>query len=179
MNNSITIKPISTEGELWHAEKLYLESFPLAERRETRDWIEYTWNKPEFHNNVIMHGENIVGFISYWEFPDFVYVEHFAMNKAIRGHGIGGKALDQLLLHYNMSKPIILEVEKPTDELSKRRIEFYSRHGFSLRPEQYSQPPYRQHDDPVEMKIMVHTLKPASFTFDATISTLKKEVYGV
>lgn len=177
-NNDIAIRRISTEGELWHAEKLYLENFPLPERRETRDWIEYTWNKPEFHNNMIFHGGNIVGFISYWEFPGFVYVEHFAMSEDIRGHGLGGKALDLLLRKYNSEKPIVLEVEMPTNEVSKRRIDFYRRHGFSLRPEQYFQPPYRKGDETMELKIMVHTPKPASFSFDTTVSTLKREVYG-
>lgn len=177
-NNDIAIRRISTEGELWHAEKLYLESFPLPERRETSDWIEYTWNKPEFHNNVIFHGGNIVGFISYWEFPGFVYVEHFAMNEDMRGHGLGGKALDLLLRKYNSEKPVVLEVEMPADEVSKRRIDFYRRHGFSLRPEQYFQPPYRKGDETMELKIMVHTPKPDSFSFDTTVSTLKREVYG-
>lgn len=177
-NNDIAIRRISTEGELWHAEKLYLESFPLPERRETREWIEYTWNKPEFHNNVILQGESIVGFISYWEFPGFVYVEHFAMSKAVRGRGLGGKALDLLLRKYNSEKPIVLEVEMPADEVSKRRIDFYRRHGFCLRPEQYFQPPYRKGGDTLEMKIMVHALKPASFSFGTTVSTLRKEVYG-
>ena len=64
--NDIVIKRISSEEELWFAERLYLSSFPDGERREIADWIRYTWTKPEFFNNIIEYGGERVGFISYW-----------------------------------------------------------------------------------------------------------------
>ena len=36
--NDIVIKRISSEEELWFAERLYLSSFPDGERREIADW---------------------------------------------------------------------------------------------------------------------------------------------
>ena len=73
--NDIVIKRISSEEELWFAERLYLSSFPDGERREIADWIRYTWTKPEFFNNIIEYGGERVGFISYWGLDDFLYVE--------------------------------------------------------------------------------------------------------
>ena len=87
--NDIVIKRISSEEELWFAERLYLSSFPDGERREIADWIRYTWTKPEFFNNIIEYGGERVGFISYWGLDDFLYVEHFAMDSRIRGKGYG------------------------------------------------------------------------------------------
>ena len=40
--------------------------------------------------------------------------------------------------------PVVLEVEMPTDEMSKRRIGFYERLGFELDNQVYHQPPYAQ-----------------------------------
>ena len=92
--NDIVIKRISSEEELWFAERLYLSSFPDGERREIADWIRYTWTKPEFFNNIIEYGRERVGFISYWGLDDFLYVEHFAMDSRIRGKGYGGFAIE-------------------------------------------------------------------------------------
>ena len=39
---------------------------------------------------------------------------------------------------------IILEVERPEDEMSTRRIAFYQRCGFTLCNQDYLQPPYRK-----------------------------------
>ena len=58
------------------------------------------------------------------------YGEHFAVDPDERGGGYGGKALR--LLCEELQTPVVLEVELPFDEMSRRRIGFYQRSGFTL-----------------------------------------------
>ena len=56
----------------------------------------------------------------------------------------------------DISLPVVLEVEMPRikGDITHRRIAFYRRQGFSLRRMPYKQPPYRQGDDWLPMKLM-------------------------
>lgn len=117
------------------------------------------------------------GFLTAWDFNDFIYLEHFAIDEAARNGGIGGKALKQFLASCRV--PIVLEVEIPTDDLSKRRIGFYERLGFQLDTHLYYQPPYRQGGPTLEMRLMTYGDLPLSASFEAVKTTLYKNVYGV
>lgn len=68
------------------------------------------------------------GFLAVWEFESFIYIEHFAVDPALRNSGTGSAMLQELVKQYQ--KPICLEVELPEDELTRRRIGFYERNGF-------------------------------------------------
>ena len=49
---------------------------------------------------------------------------------------------------------LLLEVELPEEELSRRRIGFYERCGFTLHPYEYLQPPYHAEGEPFPLRIM-------------------------
>lgn len=117
------------------------------------------------------------GFLTAWDFNDFIYIEHFAIDEAARNGGIGGKALKQFLA--SCHAPVVLEVEIPTDDLSKRRIGFYERLGFRLDTHIYYQPPYRQGGPTLEMRLMTYGDLPLSASFETVKTTLYKNVYGV
>lgn len=68
--------------------------------------------------------------IASWDFDDFVFLEHFAVDPARRSGGIGGQMLDAMLAH--CGKRACLEAELPETELAARRIGFYERHGFTV-----------------------------------------------
>lgn len=91
---------------------------------------EYTDRTGNFYNNIIFDNETPVGFITYWDFNDFYYVEHFAIDPTLRNGGYGKKTLDYLCKE--LDRPIVLEVEMPVEEMAKRRINFYQRQGFVL-----------------------------------------------
>lgn len=171
----IEIKRIATEQELWHAQKYYLSSFPADERRETEEWIRLSYSQPKFFNNVIMLDGTIVGFIAYWNFENFLYVEHFAVDSAIRGKGIGGLTIDKLC--ENAGKTVVLEVELPCDEISRRRIAFYERHGLRLCDRKYVQPPYDSDKNSLEMKLMWRGEKDIDDDFNNIVDCLYKKVY--
>ena len=40
-------------------------------------------------------------------------------------------------------KPVILEIDQPVDEISRRRQAFYERAGFATNPHAHVHPPYR------------------------------------
>ena len=87
------------------------------------------------------------GFLAVWEFESFIYIEHFAVDPALRNSGTGSAMLQELVKQYQ--KPICLEVELPEDELTRRRIGFYERNGFVFNEYPYIQPPISKGKSPV------------------------------
>lgn len=169
----ITIERIKTANSLEYSfvEELLISAFPVAERRELDLQRDFTDNNPLFHNCVVRHEGNLVGFISYWDFDDFCYVEHFAISPNARNGGYGKKVL--LQLEKMLEKPIVLEVELPEDEMSKRRIGFYSRLGYELWNVEYLQPPYRKGDKFLPMHIMVK----GELNCEKDYSRIKDKIY--
>ena len=94
------------------------------------------------------------GFLAVWEFESFIYIEHFAVDPALRNSGTGSAMLQELVKQYQ--KPICLEVELPEDELTRRRIGFYERNGFVFNEYPYIQPPISKGKSPVPLRIMTY-----------------------
>lgn len=161
------------------AEALYEKSFPEEERRDSREWHDYWLNRKEFSIWAILTDENVfAGFISYWQFDEFVYVEHFAISPTLRSNGIGGKALEHFISQYS-SQPILLEVEEPCNDIAARRIAFYERHHFTLLSNPYLQPPYRPGGAAVPLHIMCTMPQVVKSKYEELVSILHREVYGV
>ena len=175
MNPSITLRPLLADNaEIQEAITLYTAAFPSCERREVPDWLKciaHKANEP-FTLWGIFQDELFAGFISSWDFGNFVYCEHFAVKQAIRGAGIGAKTMS--LLKENVGeRPLVLEVETPDNEMAIRRIGFYQRQGFVVDQTTYMQPPYRKEDEWFELKLM--TTNP---TFLAThFEEVKRAIY--
>ncbi|MCD8091874.1 MAG: GNAT family N-acetyltransferase [Bacteroides sp.] len=175
----IKLKRITTADTALHdyMEQLMISSFPSEEYRELEELRKYTDTKPHFHNNIIFHDNTPVGFITYWDFGHFYYVEHFAVDPAQRNGGHGKNVLNhlcQLLEH-----PIILEVEVPNEEMAQRRINFYQRHGFSLWEVPYQQPPYKAGDGYLPMLLMAYGDIQCENDFDKVKEHIYREVYNV
>lgn len=160
-----------------YMEQLMIASFPPEEYRELEELRKYTDTKIHFHNNIIFNDDVPVGFITYWNFGHFYYVEHFAIDPAQRNGGHGKNVLNhlcQLLEH-----PIILEVEAPAEEMAQRRINFYQRHGFSLWETPYQQPPYKAGDDYLPMLLMAYGDLQCDKDYDTVKEHIYREVYNV
>lgn len=112
-----------------------------------------------------------------WDFDEFYYVEHFATNPALRNGGYGKRTLEHLCEF--LKRPIVLEVERPVEEMAKRRINFYQRHGFTLWEKDYYQPPYKEGDDFLPMYLMVHGNLDAEKDYEGIRHKLHTIVYGV
>lgn len=174
----ITIRQIKTADTAYYSfqEELLVNSFPKEERRELALQREFTDSNPLFVNNILLDNDEPIGIISYWDFNGFIYAEHFAIHPSKRNGGYGQETLE--LLKRNLQRPLVLEVDLPQSEASKRRIQFYQRQGFLLWwGKEYLQPPYRKGDNYLPMRLMVSgDLKPER-DFERIKSTIYKHVY--
>ncbi len=175
----IRFQPIST-SDVQHykfMEELLVDAFPPEEYRQLENLREYTDRTGNFHNNIIFDGDTPLGLLTYWDFDSFYYVEHFAINPALRNGGYGKRTLECLL--NQVDRPVVLEVEHPTDEMAKRRIEFYQRQGFRLWTQDYKQPPYKPGDNFLPMYLMVYGNLEPEKDFETVKAKIYSEVYGV
>lgn len=177
MEKEMIYVPVQSSDDpfLEQIEKTYTDSFPPTERRDFH-LVRKLIDNPFFKAYAVLKEEKYVGFITIWEFESFIYVEHFAIDASARNSGIGGKILQQFL--ENSNKPVVLEVELPEDEMSKRRVGFYERLGFTLDDHLYQQPPYREGDSWLDMRFMTCGNINLSENFETVKNTIYKHVYG-
>ncbi len=151
------------------------KSFPLDEYRpydEQKDLF-----KNEYYKVYVEKDDVIKGFIALWEFDEFFFVEHFAVDPDFRNAGIGAKILKEIAALTD--KPFCLEVEPPNEEITKRRIGFYERNGFFLNEYPYIQPPISKGKHPIPLMIMSSEKRLSEEEFLKIKTTLYKEVYKV
>lgn len=134
--------------EFW---RIYNASFPLNEKR-TLEQQTSVFNKPDYRLSVFISDYQLLGFISFWTTPEFIFIEHLAVAPELRNRGIGKTILEPFIENY--SQPVILEIELPVDNLTIGRLHFYESLGFQLNEHEHSQPPYHKEDEPVPMKIL-------------------------
>jgi len=178
MNQTVVCTPIESKTDplLAKVEKTYIDSFPPGERRDfslVRDLME----TDVFKVYVLLRDEHYAGFITAWQWDDFAYVEHFAIDESARNGGIGREALKQFL--DNLDTPVVLEVEIPTDEMSNRRIGFYQRLGFVLDNHEYQQPPYRPGEPWLDMRFMTYGDLDLKQEYETVKQRIYRQVYGM
>ena len=134
---------------------LYESAFPCDERRDFNTFIDFLNKGNGFKVRIGIDKEtgSFLCFMSFWDFGDFCYIEHFAVVPEMRGHGIGKSAMHDFFAH-TVSKTI-LEVEPPVDSITRRRVALYESLGFKIWNDiHYIQPPYAPHLNPIELKLM-------------------------
>lgn len=155
---------------------VYVTSFPPEERREFSQLLALLQEETPFRVKVIRKGGEAIGFITYWNFDSYAYVEHFALHPEKRGGGAGAFTLQEL--GETLDMPIILEVEKPEDEMSVRRISFYERAGFRLWDNHlYIQPPYDPQKEELELLLMTQGDLNLDSDFEEVVAPIYKYVY--
>lgn len=148
------------------------ENFTYDELR-SRSAAEAILDNPDYAVYHVMTEHGKTGFVCVWLLNDTAFIEHFVIYEPFRNRGFGGAAIRKICEKFGK---VILEVEKPEDDVQKRRIEFYVRNGFALNTQPYAQPPYRD-GSWVPMHIMSY---PSPLTdFDATVEKLYAKVYHV
>ena len=153
------------------------EAFPSVERRSYEDAKKLLCE--DLYSIIVDKDENdnITAFIASWEFNDFNYIEHFAVEGKIRGNGIGTSMLQAYLNKSN--KPIFLEVELPENDVSLRRIEFYKRLGFHLNNFEYLQPPMQKQHDFLPLKVMSYPRSVDEMEFMNFKNVVYNKVYKI
>ncbi len=156
--------------------ELYLTSFPAAERRTLTSLEDVMQNEESFNVFAILLEEKYVGFVCYWTFERFTFIEHFAVSPRMRGQHIGSNIIRMLQLQ--VKQPIVLEVETPQNKIAVRRIHFWERLGFYVLSNYYMQPPYDDSLFLIPMLIMSNDYHFANRHFQMIKDTLYKEVYN-
>lgn len=172
--DKISISPIVSASELEAAKEIYLEAFPPAEQRSW-DMIEARCGGKLTLWGIYLNGQ-IVGMMTTWQFPEFMYVEHFVVDARLRGRRIGSSAI-RILERHCAPMPILLEVEpEHLSAQAQSRIQFYQRLGFHVIDRSYVQPPYDSYLPPVHLWLMATD---ATISPDKASTLLHRVVYGV
>lgn len=153
------------------------EAFPFVERKTKQNaYLDFKNMNNFMPCFIVLNGEK-VGIISYWIFDDFVFAEHLAIKKDLRNKKLGAEFFPNFLKSFNL--PVLFEVEKPYDDLSLRRVNFYKRLGVIFNDFLYFQPSYHREDDKVPMIIASFPKALSLNQFDKFISVVKKCVYKI
>lgn len=174
----IGIKRITTEDKQYYdyIEQLLIASFPVEEYRDLKEFRNYTDTLNHFYCNIILDDTTPVGLVTYWDLGGFYYIEHFAIDATQRNGGYGRKLLEHLASL--LDKPIVLEVEHPTEEIAQRRINFYQRQGYTLWNKEYFQPPYKAGYSELPMYIMAYGGLNPDTDFEMVKDQLHRVVYN-
>lgn len=154
---------------------LYVSAFPVSERREKNALVEVLKTDTKFNMFAIQNDNGFVGFMNYWKFERFFYIEHFAILPEYRNHKYGSEAMKIFMAQVNL--PVVLEVEMPRSTVAAHRIHFYERLGFYVLSNAYQQPPYDGVSFMIPMLIMSNDYHYANKHFQLIKDTLYKEVY--
>lgn len=145
-------------------------AFPDTERR-TDKGQRMLFSHPLYRVHTLEEDGKILAFMAAWALPGLTFFEHFAVDPSLRNQGVGGRFLDELLSR--AEKPAVLEVELPEEELSRRRVGFYRRHGMHLNERDYAQLPLRPGDSSTPMFLMSWP----DMLSDEEFVRIRKEIY--
>lgn len=153
LEDGVSFRPVLSEHDpdFDFLYEVYQQSFPEDERRNREQLLEEMGQTEACVGLISYQGER-AGLFIYWELEDFIYLGHFAIHEDFRGDGIGALFLSQILRWASL--PVVLEVEHPTNKISKRRIAFYERLGLKLFECNYYQPSYQKGQPPVPLYLM-------------------------
>lgn len=169
-------------------ELLKLEEFDrfyqiLSNNFPTKEIKEYNYMKDTFHAGLyqvltLKDNDQIVGIMSFYQHDDFRFIDYFAIDGSLKGKGMGSKMLQYFI---NLDdKMVILEVEHPEDEQSKRRIAFYQRNGLYLNDQfEYFVPPVRNLKHRLYFHLMSSKRKINNIEFEKYYPQILKMVYGI
>lgn len=128
-------------------------AFPATELRE-KERQRALLQEPCYRLYGVEGEGGLQALFAVWEIADFLYIDHFTVREDCRNGGFGGRLLDRLVAE--KGRPVVLEVELPEDEMARRRIGFYERHGFTYNAYPYLQPPMREGQGMQPLRMMTH-----------------------
>jgi len=119
-------------------DSLYESAFPLHEKRNHAAKVR-AFNHANYQLQAWFDDAQFVGMIGVWDFGDYSYIEHLAVNDQLRGQGYGKQMLSQFL---QQSPQTILEIDPLTTEIAHKRLRFYQSLGFQVNHFAHYHPTY-------------------------------------
>lgn len=176
---SVTLQPLSPASPLLaDVEALMRQAFPEAERRPEVEFRRLLAKDSRLQVYALLRADIFVGLLTCWRLDRFTYVEHLATCPSVRGGGLGAEALNALKTA--APGPLVLEVEPPVDELTRRRVGFYRRNGFRLWADSaYRQPSYGPGRPTLDLLLMVCGDLDERTDFDEVRRRLHTGPYGL
>ncbi|MBQ3055794.1 MAG: GNAT family N-acetyltransferase [Oscillospiraceae bacterium] len=165
-----------TEEQFDAAFAIMEASFPTDEYRPYTEQ-KALFSREEYRMYGMVEAGEICAFAAVWELGEITFLEHLAVAETHRNRGLGAALLQDLAACANGT--ICLEVELPETDLSRRRIGFYERCGFSFNEYDYTQPPISKGKSPIPLRIMSHGGPLSEMGFHHVRDTLYRTVYGV
>jgi len=154
-------------SEVW---KIYVASFPVVERRKVEAYESVCAENPEFKPEVVYINDEVAGLMFHWDTEAFSYLEHFAVRSDLRNRGEGGKLLDAYLAGHSR---VVLEVEPPENEICRRRIAFYERHGLTFSGVAFTHPGYETDENGLPTPYTLYLMTRPAWTREECASFLK------
>lgn len=148
--NQIRLKSIS-DNHFYKAWELYEDAFPIEERRLLNGQT-HVMKKSNYHFDIMIDKNKLIGFLLWWDFETLRYIDHFATCIKQRNMGFGKQILENFM--GTNDKPILLEVELPNSTMNQRRMKFYKRIGFKLNQHHYEIPPLIEGCKPLQLLLM-------------------------
>ncbi|RBQ33698.1 GNAT family N-acetyltransferase [Rahnella aquatilis] len=131
--------------------QVYSDSFPDYEQRTLKGRTRILHEADTFCAWILNHeGEN-VGILGGWHIGEWFYIEHFAVDKSLRGRGIGRLAMDHINAKF---KQVILEIDIPQDCISFKRLAFYKGRGYVSNDITHVHPSYKVAYKPHSLKVL-------------------------
>ncbi len=139
--------------------EIYNTSFPIYEQRP-KDDFKVAFSNPDIRFDVFLDFDMaICALRCAWERPEFVYLEYLAVAKEKRGDGLGGMLISDFITKHQ-GKDLILEIDPPQDEISRKRLAFYEKYGFVTNEHlDYIHPPYTDHGESFPLLVLSYGKK--------------------
>lgn len=156
---------LSTADADWAAAyRLYEASFPPCERRSERDYA-VALGDGRLHAETVWDDGRFVGLVFWWLADEgYAYLEHLAVDPALRGNNYGARILHDLCRRV---RRVVLEIDPPQDEISRRRRGFYERNGFVYNEYDYIHPSYLLPPQPHRLMVMSYPAAITAAEFDS------------
>ncbi len=131
--------------------RLYETSFPPTERRSLVLQEEFLAHS-HYHFDVWYDGDAPIAVLGWWDFRRLRFFEHLAVDTSRRSSGYGKKIMRTMMRMWD--KPILLEIEPPVDEMTRRRRRFYTKLGFIENDFDHLQTSYCDPDAGVPLRVL-------------------------
>jgi ribosomal protein S18 acetylase RimI-like enzyme len=130
---------------------IYSVSFPEHEQRNREQQLT-AFSDNRYHLSILTENDQVVSFIAWWNFPTYVYIEHFAVSPEFRGKNIGSNMINTFA--DRIKKTIVIEIDPPINDISRKRLAFYEKVGYKANPHKHFHPPYNPKNKPHELLVL-------------------------
>ncbi|WP_165043159.1 GNAT family N-acetyltransferase [Dysgonomonas sp. ZJ709] len=143
---------------------IYSTSFPIHEQRDTAQQIK-AFESDRYSLECTIENSTLIAFIAYWEFEEYIYIEHFAVNDKLRGQNYGSLILHEFI--NKKEKTVLVEIDPLTDDISIKRLRFYERLNFNINEYDHYHPPYNKKYAPHKLVLLSHNHQISKEQYDA------------